>query len=212
MLDLRGYGWMLWQGLEPTILVGLGAMTLALVLGLLGAWGKLSRARTGRWIAGTHTTVVRGVPELILILLVYYGVPTLVQDLAAAPGLILIVVLSAGRICTEPRLLPTPASRPRSRGRNPLKNPAPACASEPMRNRKSTSRHPDRGSEGVDVSSGDFGFCKLRFSLHVGAPHGSPAGCKPACIVGGNCPACRNPAPSNPGTFERQAHPCHPFP
>ena len=34
MLDLRGYGWMLWQGLELTILVGLGAMTLALVLGL----------------------------------------------------------------------------------------------------------------------------------------------------------------------------------
>ena len=29
MLDLRGYGWMLWQGLELTILVGLGAMTLA---------------------------------------------------------------------------------------------------------------------------------------------------------------------------------------
>ena len=56
MLNLRGYGWMLWQGLELTILVGLGAMTLALVLGLLGAWGKLSRARAGRWIAhgGRH--------------------------------------------------------------------------------------------------------------------------------------------------------------
>ena len=30
MLDLRGYGWMLWQGLELTILVGLGAMAVAL--------------------------------------------------------------------------------------------------------------------------------------------------------------------------------------
>ena len=44
MLDLRGYGWMLWQGLELTILVGLAAMALALGLGLLGAWGKLSSA------------------------------------------------------------------------------------------------------------------------------------------------------------------------
>ncbi len=86
MLDLRGYGWMLWQGLELTILVGLCAMAVALVMGLLGAWGKLSRARLGRWIAGTYTTVVRGVPELLLILLVYYGVPTLIQDLAAGAG------------------------------------------------------------------------------------------------------------------------------
>ena len=86
MLDLRGYGWMLWQGLELTILVGLGAMALALVLGLLGAWGKLARGRTGRWVAGTYTTVIRGVPELLLILLVYYGVPTLIQDIAEDAG------------------------------------------------------------------------------------------------------------------------------
>ena len=93
MLDLRGYGWMLWQGLELTILVGLCAMAVALAMGLLGAWGKLARARPGRWIAGTYTTVVRGVPELLLILLVYYGVPTLVQDLAAGAGYDLVLDL-----------------------------------------------------------------------------------------------------------------------
>ena len=91
MLDLRGYGWMLWQGLELTILVGLGAMALALGLGLLGAWGKLSRARAGRWAAGTYTTVIRGVPELLLILLVYYGVPTLIQDIAEGAGYDIII-------------------------------------------------------------------------------------------------------------------------
>ncbi len=86
MLDLHGYGWMLWQGLELTILVGLGAMALAVAFGLLGAWGKLSHHCAGRWLAGTYTTVIRGVPELILILLVYYGVPTVIQDLAARAG------------------------------------------------------------------------------------------------------------------------------
>ncbi len=85
-LDLHGYGWMLWQGLERTIMVGLAAMGLAVAFGLLGAWGKFSRYRAARWFAGLYTTVVRGVPELILILLVYYGVPTLVQDLAAGAG------------------------------------------------------------------------------------------------------------------------------
>ena len=91
MLDLRGYGWMLWQGLELTILVGLGAMALALALGLLGAWGKLSGGRAGRWAAGTYTTVIRGVPELLLILLVYYGVPTLIQDIAEGAGYDIII-------------------------------------------------------------------------------------------------------------------------
>ena len=86
MLDLQGYGWMLWQGLELTIMVGLGAMALAMGLGLLGAWAKLSRVGPARWAAGTYTTVVRGVPELVLILLVYYGVPTLVQDIAERAG------------------------------------------------------------------------------------------------------------------------------
>ena len=94
MLDLRGYGWMLWQGLELTILVGLGAMAVALALGLIGAWGKLSRARAGRWAAGTYTTVIRGVPELLLILLVYYGVPTLIQDIAEGAGYDIIVDLN----------------------------------------------------------------------------------------------------------------------
>jgi His/Glu/Gln/Arg/opine family amino acid ABC transporter permease subunit len=77
---------MLWRGLGLTILVGLGAMGLAVTFGLLGAWGKFSRYRVARWLADTYTTVIRGVPELILILLVYYGVPTLIQDLAASAG------------------------------------------------------------------------------------------------------------------------------
>lgn len=86
MVDLQGYGWMLWRGLELTVVVGLCAMAVALAMGLLGAWGKLSRARPARALAGAYTTVVRGVPELLLILLVYYGVPTLIQDAAAGMG------------------------------------------------------------------------------------------------------------------------------
>ena len=86
MFDLQGYGWMLWRGLELTVVVGLCAMAAALAMGLLGAWGKLSRSRAARALAGAYTTVVRGVPELLLVLLVYYGVPTLIQDAAAGMG------------------------------------------------------------------------------------------------------------------------------
>ena len=86
MLDLQGYGWMLWAGVRLTLLVGVGAMAVAVALGLLGAWGKLGGSPVAAACAHAYTTIVRGVPELLLILLVYYGVPTLVQDLLAGAG------------------------------------------------------------------------------------------------------------------------------
>ncbi len=81
MLDLKGYGWMLWDGVQITLLVAVCAMTLALVMGLIGAWGKLSQSKVAHGAANTYTTVIRGVPELLLILIVYYGTPTLIQGI-----------------------------------------------------------------------------------------------------------------------------------
>ena len=86
MLDLKGYGWMLWEGLELTLVVGVCAFGVAMGLGLLGAWGKRSKLTFARTLAGVYTTVIRGVPELLLILLVYYGTPTLVQSMASSFG------------------------------------------------------------------------------------------------------------------------------
>lgn len=86
MEELQGYGWLLLQGTWMTIVVGVLAMVVAVLLGLVGAAAKLSPYRAAKWTAETYTTVIRGVPELVLILLVYYGVPTLVQELAAAQG------------------------------------------------------------------------------------------------------------------------------
>ncbi len=82
MMNIRGYGWLLWEGVRLTIAVGVLSMAVAVVLGLFGAWGKLSRSWIARGIAGVYTTVIRGVPELVVILLVYYGVPTLLLDIA----------------------------------------------------------------------------------------------------------------------------------
>ena len=94
MMDLQGYGWMLWQGLELTVAVGLCAMLIAIGLGLLGAWAKLSQPSIIKSIANTYTSLIRGVPELLLILLVYYGAPTLIQDLSSNLGYSFIVDLN----------------------------------------------------------------------------------------------------------------------
>jgi His/Glu/Gln/Arg/opine family amino acid ABC transporter permease subunit len=83
MFDFQGYEWVFWEGLRVTLAVGLCAAVVAVSLGMLGAWGKLSHAPIARGIANAYTTIVRGVPELVLILLVYYGLTTVLQDLAS---------------------------------------------------------------------------------------------------------------------------------
>jgi His/Glu/Gln/Arg/opine family amino acid ABC transporter permease subunit len=80
-IDLKGYGWTLWAGVAITIEVGICAAVVAVIMGLLGAWGKLSKNRIARTIANTYTVIVRGVPELVLILLCYYGLTILLQRL-----------------------------------------------------------------------------------------------------------------------------------
>jgi arginine/ornithine transport system permease protein len=79
IIDLKGYGWMLWTGLAVTVEVGVCAAIVAMLMGLLGAWGKLSKSVVARTIANTYTVIVRGVPELVLILLCYYGLTILLQ-------------------------------------------------------------------------------------------------------------------------------------
>jgi|TARA_R110002072_G_scaffold124947_1_gene260568 His/Glu/Gln/Arg/opine family amino acid ABC transporter permease subunit len=80
MFDLQGYGWTLWVGLGMTLKVGFTSLLLAILMGLLGAWGKLSHNRIGRGLANSYTTIIRGVPELLLLLIIFYGVPILIQD------------------------------------------------------------------------------------------------------------------------------------
>lgn len=69
-----------------TIIVSVSSMGCALVVGLVAAIGKLSHMRFLRPAIELYTTIIRGVPELVLLLLIYYGVPTLIQDTAAGLG------------------------------------------------------------------------------------------------------------------------------
>ena len=91
MLDLKGYGWMLWDGLQITILVGICALVLSMAMGLVGAWGKLSKNRAAQVSANIYTTVIRGIPELVLLLIIFYGTPTLIQGAAEKMGYDIII-------------------------------------------------------------------------------------------------------------------------
>ena len=61
------------QGLFVTLGVALGALVVAAVLGLAGAAAKLSPYRWLNWVGDIYSTVIRGVPDLVVMLLVFYG-------------------------------------------------------------------------------------------------------------------------------------------
>jgi histidine transport system permease protein len=75
------------QGTLITIAIALGSVVLAVLLGLLGAWAKLSKSRLAQNIGAAYTTLIRGVPDLVLMLLLFFGGQTLLNNLGDATGL-----------------------------------------------------------------------------------------------------------------------------
>lgn len=57
------------------------------VIGCLGCWAKLSRSYLLRWLADVYTTVLRGVPDLLVIYLFYFGSSMVLTQLAQSLGL-----------------------------------------------------------------------------------------------------------------------------
>ncbi|AYC34680.1 ABC transporter permease subunit [Pseudomonas cavernae] len=84
--DLYGFGPALAAGTLMTIQLALSALALGLVLGLLGALAKTSPFRTLQWLGGTYSTLVRGVPELLWVLLIYFGTVNLMHGIGALVG------------------------------------------------------------------------------------------------------------------------------
>ncbi|AMA44318.1 ABC transporter permease [Pseudomonas monteilii] len=89
-IDLHGFGPALAAGALMTVKLALCALLLGLVLGLLGALAKTSPFKPLQWLGGTYSTLVRGIPELLWVLLIYFGTVSLMNRLGEAlnlPGL-----------------------------------------------------------------------------------------------------------------------------
>ena len=67
------YYWSILQGALLTVGVSLAALAVSIVLGLMGAAAKLSGNKPLVALATVYTTIIRGIPELVLMLLVFYG-------------------------------------------------------------------------------------------------------------------------------------------
>jgi His/Glu/Gln/Arg/opine family amino acid ABC transporter permease subunit len=87
MENLIRYAPLLAGGALVTIALALLSLALATLLGALGAAGRLGGGPLARGAVLTYTTIVRGVPDLVLLLLVYFGGQRLVNTVAGAVGL-----------------------------------------------------------------------------------------------------------------------------
>lgn len=69
----NGWGGSLLLATRVTILVSVSGFSLGVVIGIVAAFARLSTAVLPRLIASAYTTMVRGVPDLLLIYLLYFG-------------------------------------------------------------------------------------------------------------------------------------------
>jgi His/Glu/Gln/Arg/opine family amino acid ABC transporter permease subunit len=86
MEPLLRYAPLLAQGALVTVALALLSLALATGLGALAAAGRLGGGRVARAAVLAYTTLVRGVPDLVLILLVYFGGQRLANRAAEALG------------------------------------------------------------------------------------------------------------------------------
>ena len=68
-----GWGRALLIGLANSIFIAIGAYALGLTIGFFGALGKIHGSSPTRWALEIYTTLIRAVPELVLILLIFYA-------------------------------------------------------------------------------------------------------------------------------------------
>lgn len=73
------------SGLVLAVWISLVSVVLAVIFGLLGAFGRLSRFAVVRWVAMVYVEVVRGTPILVQLLLWYFGVGTVLTELGFDP-------------------------------------------------------------------------------------------------------------------------------
>ena len=78
---MQGYIPLIYQGAIITISLAIASLMLAIVLGIFCAIGKLSRFKVISLLCQAYTSFIRGVPDLVLMLLIFYGLQLLLNSI-----------------------------------------------------------------------------------------------------------------------------------
>jgi arginine/ornithine transport system permease protein len=77
---------MILRGMLLTIEVAALSLLISIVLGMIGALAKLSSSRIAQTVAMTYTTIIRGIPDLVLMTLIFFGGQIMVNDIGGKLG------------------------------------------------------------------------------------------------------------------------------
>ena len=81
-----GWGLQLLRATAMTLAVSMAAYAVGMAFGALGAWAKLAGRRPARLLAEAYTTILRGIPDLLVIYLFYFGGSQVLTALGHAFG------------------------------------------------------------------------------------------------------------------------------
>ena len=87
MLYVIDYLPLILRGMLVTIEVALLALLISILLGMIGALAKLSRSRIAQCVAGIYTTLIRGMPDLVLMMLLFFGGQIVLNTIGEKLGL-----------------------------------------------------------------------------------------------------------------------------
>jgi His/Glu/Gln/Arg/opine family amino acid ABC transporter permease subunit len=82
-----GYGDEFFKGIYTTLFISACSYTIAFGIGMLGAWAKLCHVKALNRTGEVYTTVVRSVPELLLIILIFYAGTSTLSSVLVGLGL-----------------------------------------------------------------------------------------------------------------------------
>jgi len=74
------------KGMLLTVELALLSLLIAMVLGIAGALAKLSKSPIARSVAGIYTTIIRGIPDLVLMTILFFGGQIIVNDIGDKLG------------------------------------------------------------------------------------------------------------------------------
>ena len=100
-------GDLLLAGLWVTIQITVVSLILAVILGIVICFFRISKVKPLQWLAKLYLLILRGTPILVQIFFIYFGLPQLVQSLGidfrftAFSGGVVALTLNAGAYLSE---------------------------------------------------------------------------------------------------------------
>jgi polar amino acid transport system permease protein len=85
-MELQGFGHLLISGAWITLQLAICSLFVGLIFGMLGATAKLSSSKIAQTLGNGYTLFVRGMPELLLVLTIYFGSSAVLMAIASLFG------------------------------------------------------------------------------------------------------------------------------